>query len=298
MTETVVEKVTFDAHGVTLAGHLHLPATADRALPAVVVAGAWTTVKEQMAGLYARRLAERGFAALAFDFTGYGESDGEPRDVESPSLKVRDLGHAVTFLSGLDRVSPARIGALGICAGGAFAAAAAANDNRIASLALVAPGLQDGELMRLALGGEEAFAARLAEGQRARAHYEETGQVEYVPGVSETDSTAAMFGPYAYYLDPARGAVPQWGNRWATMAWAEWLTFEPQPSADRITAPVLIVHSESAGIPVGARRFADRLTGARELVWLEERSQFDFYDTEPTVTDSVDNVARHLHATL
>jgi alpha/beta superfamily hydrolase len=36
-----------------------------------------------MADRYARELAARGFAALSFDFTGFGASDGEPRDLES-----------------------------------------------------------------------------------------------------------------------------------------------------------------------------------------------------------------------
>ncbi|MER6943754.1 alpha/beta fold hydrolase [Nonomuraea sp. NPDC000554] len=293
-----LEHVTFDADGVTLAGHLHRPDDATGDLPAVVVTGAWTTVKEQMAGLYAERLAEQGFVALAVDFTGYGESGGQPRDVESPSLKVSDLHHAVAFLSGVNGVDPARIGSLGICAGSAFSAVHAAADPRVRSLALVAPGLQDGELARMALGGEESFQEHLATGQKARAHYEATGEVEYVAAVSDTDPTAAMYGPFTYYLDPGRGAIPEYGNRFALMAWAEWLTFEPIPSADDITVPVLLVHSDTAAVPDGARRFAARLKGPHEFVWLDDRSQFDFYDTEPTVTESVTHATRHFAATL
>ena len=45
----------------------------------MIVTGTWTTVKEQMAGIYARELANRGLAALAFDFTGWGESGGAPQ---------------------------------------------------------------------------------------------------------------------------------------------------------------------------------------------------------------------------
>jgi len=293
-----MEKVSFDADGVTLAGLLFRPDDATGDLPAVVVAGAWTTVKEQMAGLYAQRLADHGFVTLAFDFTGYGESGGEPRDTESPSRKATDLHHAVSFLAGLDGVDPHRIGSLGICAGAAFTAVHAADDPRVRSLALVAPGLQDAGLARMALGGEESFQQHLVTGRAARAHYEQTGEVEYVTAVSDTDPGAAMFGPFTYYLDPARGAIPQYANRFALMAWAEWLTFEPIPSADRIGVPVLIVHSESAAIPVGARRFAERLRGPHEFVWLPDRTQFDFYDQEPTVTESVDHVARHLTATM
>jgi len=60
----------------------------------------------------------------------------------------------------------------------------------------------------------------------------------------------------------------------------------------------LVVHSETAAIPDGIRRFAARLHAPLQTVWLDGRTQFDFYDDEPTVTESIDHAARHLHATL
>lgn len=59
--------------GDRLVGDLYLPAATAGDLPALAVTGSWTTVKEQMASLYAQRLAQRGFAALAFDFAALPE---------------------------------------------------------------------------------------------------------------------------------------------------------------------------------------------------------------------------------
>src|SRR5688500_11670962 len=72
-------QVTFQNEGSTLVGTLYLPADHQpgQRLPGVVVTGAWTSIKEQMSGLYAREMAERGFAALAFDFRGWGQSGGD-----------------------------------------------------------------------------------------------------------------------------------------------------------------------------------------------------------------------------
>jgi fermentation-respiration switch protein FrsA (DUF1100 family) len=73
-----------------------------------------------MAGLYARKLSEQGFAALAFDSRYYGESGGAPRQLESPTAKVQDLKNAITYLSSLpatDRndllIPPQRLSARG-----------------------------------------------------------------------------------------------------------------------------------------------------------------------------------------
>jgi dienelactone hydrolase len=59
------QKVTFAAEGAALTGNLFLPDGAEGPVPAVVVAGTWTSVKELMADRYAERLADRGYAALS-----------------------------------------------------------------------------------------------------------------------------------------------------------------------------------------------------------------------------------------
>jgi fermentation-respiration switch protein FrsA (DUF1100 family) len=51
----------------------------------VIVEGSFTSVKEQMPGTYAQKFADEGFVALAFDYARYGESAGEPRQLESPA---------------------------------------------------------------------------------------------------------------------------------------------------------------------------------------------------------------------
>ncbi|MEH7906390.1 alpha/beta hydrolase [Rhizobium laguerreae] len=52
--------VSFQNEGVTLAGTLYLPADykPGEKRPGVLVTGAWTSIKEQMSGLYAEEMAE------------------------------------------------------------------------------------------------------------------------------------------------------------------------------------------------------------------------------------------------
>lgn len=296
---TSVERVSFDSEGDTLVGHLYRPAGS--AVPvstrAVVVTGSWATVKEQMAGRYARGLAERGYVALAFDFRGYGESEGLPRDFESPEQKIVDIHHAVSYLQGVPGVDRQRIGAMGICAGSGYTVGNAADDDRVRSLALVAPWLHNGALVETVYGGSEGVHERIAAGEQARQRYQDTGEVDYVPAVSTTDPRAAMYGPFEYYLDENRGAIPAWGNRFAVMAWPGWLRFDSISFAPSVTVPTVMVHSEDGAIPDGARLFHAGLRGSGQLHWTSG-NQFDFYDDEPTVNGALHTVDAHFRETL
>ncbi len=132
------KKVTFKTqYGLTLAADLYTPAASEKLkvksekLPAIAVSGPFGAVKEQCSGLYAMKMAERGFVALAFDPSYTGESSGEPRRTASPDINTEDFMAAVDFLSKQDNVDAERIGIIGICGWGGIALNAAATDTRI-----------------------------------------------------------------------------------------------------------------------------------------------------------------------
>ncbi|WP_236638258.1 alpha/beta hydrolase [Mangrovicoccus ximenensis] len=118
-------------------GDLYLPKDRGEApLAALAVAGPFGAVKEQAAGLYAQEMAERGFAALAFDPSFIGESGGQPRYVASPDINTEDFMAAVDCLGLLPEVDRERIGMIGICGFGGMALNAAAPDKRVKAVAV------------------------------------------------------------------------------------------------------------------------------------------------------------------
>lgn len=250
-----------------------------------------------MAGRYAAGLAQRGLTALAFDFRGYGTSKGDPRNFESPERKIADIVSAAEYLKSRPDVDSSRIGALGICAGAGYIAVAGSRNPEIRSVAMVAPWLHDATLVQDIYGGPDGIRERMTLGEAARAKYESTGEVDYIPAASDTDERAAMYGPFDYYLNDDRGAIPQWGNRFAVMSWPEWLTFDPIAVAPRCTAPTFMLHSPDAAVPDGARRFHEALTASKELQWTTG-TQFDFYDQKSTVAPALDSVRAHFERTL
>src|SRR3954452_16554514 len=130
-------KINFTRDGLSLVGNLFTPEGFDENghYQAVIVEGSFSSVKEQMPGTYARKFAEQGFVALAFDYGHYGESAGEPRQLEWPAEKLSDLQAAVSYLTELPYVQA--VGMAGVCPSAGNAAYLGAADPRIKALATV-----------------------------------------------------------------------------------------------------------------------------------------------------------------
>ena len=290
-------KIKFKSEGHFLAGNLYVPTNIKegKIYPAVIIAGSWTTVKEQMAAIYARKFSEKGYFALAFDFRNYGGSQGEPRYMEQPHKKVEDIKSAISYLRMLRQVDPEGISVFGVCAGAMYALMAAATDSRIKSVATAASWLLDDEATRLIYGGEEGVAQKRKLAQDAIKLYYDTGKMIYIPTISATDSEAAMFGEYDYYLNPDRGRIDEWSNdKFALASWEEWLTLDTMPFAKQIEKPIIMIHSDGCILPDHTLRFFnDVISPEKELKWLDKKSkkrydhQANFYDQDYEVNYAI-----------
>lgn len=291
MTMLVGDMVEFHSGGNRLIGTLYNGAAADA--PAILVTGSWTTVKEQMAGLYARKLAEKGFRALAFDFAMFGESEGEPRERESPSAKIDDIEAASRWL--VSQGGP--VGGLAVCASAGYMAHAIARGAPIAAFATVAAWLHDAGSVGEVYDGDAGVAKRTAEGEAALRAYEDTGEVRYVSAFDEHDPQAAMGAMVKdYYGDPRHGAVPEWTNRLAILSWPEWLRFDGVAIAPNVSVPTLLVHSKDAAFPDNAQKFADAAPDAA-IDW-RAGGQIDFYYKPAQVDPAVTKVSEHFRQHL
>lgn len=286
-----MERVTFKRDDLLLKGDLFIPKDFDasKKYPAVIVGGSLTSVKEQMAGTYAAKLAEQGIISLAFDYSHYGESEGQPRQFENPANKLKDMEAAVSFLDELSYTD--QIGALGVCTSGGNVAYLAANDPRVKAIATVAAWLPNEATLPLLYGGEENLSQLRNVGKKAKESYAKTGNNETVLAYSNTDKTASHFGPMEYYMDINRGGgVSEWRNEFSVMSWETWLDFDPMSKAKKITTPMMLVHSDGSALPDNAKQFYNELSGEKQLVWLEGY-HFDFYDQDQQVNQASENVS-------
>jgi fermentation-respiration switch protein FrsA (DUF1100 family) len=293
--------VRFPSSGLTLAGHLYTPDTPiDGRLPAIVVGHPTTGVKEQTAGLYAERLAQRGFVALAFDAAYQGESTGEPRGLEDPFQRAEDVRNAVTYLTTLDEVDADRIGVLGICGSGGYVPFAAQTDHRMRAVATVSA-VDIPTLFRSP--DPDAFEQLVAQAGVRRSQ-EAAGEppalVDALPTEIDENTPKGTREFFEYYRTP-RGQHPRSTNKWVARSADVLAQFDPYAEVHRIAPrPLLMIagtEAESLAFSEGA---VAKAGDTAELYRVEGATHVDLYDRDPYVEQAVTRLtaffAEHLPA--
>ena len=290
------EKVHFQSEGLKVVGTLFRPQNSKEeevSLPAILVAGAMSGVKEQVAGQYAERIAKDGYVTLVLDHRHFGESEGEPRQHEDPAKKLEDFKNAISFISSLKGIDRERIGACGISMGGGYMLQLAAFDRRIKSVSIVASGLNLADTL-LEILGKEGFVNFLKEFNNARQRHYDTGEVQYIPAVATDNKPAAMIGdePFEYY-GTSRAWSPGWVNRYTTESIENLMSYNAIPYARIVSpTPLLIIHGKNDKycLPKFAQEVYDLADEPKEILWLDTSNHIDLYDNEKYVGPAISKI--------
>lgn len=298
-----MSKVTFqnlNGQGVTMAAVIHFPAGFDaaRKYPAVVVSHPGGGVKEQAAGLYARKLAEYGeLITIAYDASYQGESTGLPRQLENPHVRTEDVSAVIDYLSTLPYVDPDRIGAMGICAGAGYSANAAINDRRIKALGLVSA-VNIGQMFRNGWENtvKDADAVGYIDfGSKARtadAGNTEPATLPLAPMREEDAPNAELREAWEYYHTP-RCQHPNAPGFMLARSLTQIITYDAYHKAEAfLTQPMLAV----VGSAAGSRWMSDDLLARaastdKTLHVVEGAHHMSLYDVPKYVDEAVAKLA-------
>lgn len=291
MTENTMRHVTYRNLGWESAADIYLPPNFDetRKYPAVVSTHPIGSCKEQTSGnVYAAALARAGFVAIAFDASFQGQSGGQPRFIEDPAIRVSDIRFAIDYLVTLPYVDAERIGAIGICGGGAYTIHAAMTDHRIKALVSIT-GVNFGRLIREGFSNFDPVSALEAMGKQrtAEAQGAERHVINYLPpsveegrqaGITDIDVLEATD-----YYTSARGQQPNGATSGlfsfnsAAFGWDAFLHAEVL-----LTQPLLVVIGDKPG-GFGAYRDGWEIYGRaaskdKQILVAEGWSHYDLYD--------------------
>jgi fermentation-respiration switch protein FrsA (DUF1100 family) len=294
--------VSFASHGETCAAW-HLAGKGDafageHGRPCVVMAGGFGMSRDCGLLPSAEEFAEAGLDVLLFDYRGFGESTGNPRQLAWPPRHREDYRAAVEFARGLDGVDAERIVLWGTSWSGGHVVYVAAADTRIVAAIAQTPDL-DGikTLMRIReYAGLRQQLELTWHGLRDLLAGRAGRPPVMLPTVAPPGELGGMTTDES---DPGMRAIagPTWRNEvTARAAFAEW-TNRATARMGEIRCPILIqiADRDSVAPPAAARAAAWRAKGRVE-VREYPCAHFDIYLEwrERAVADQLRFLRRHL----
>ena len=284
-----IHPVHYKLHGVEIAANVYTPAGYDPAkkYPAVAVAHPNGGVKEQVAGLYAQRLAELGYITITADAAYQGASGGEPRNLDVPYFRTEDIHGMADYLMQYPGVDVQRMGVLGICGGGGYTLNAAKSDKRFKAVATLSMfntgrvrrnGYMDSQLDSVQEHLHQASAARAAEISSGTVSY--SGTVDF-DGI--TDEEIAKIGNDLY-----REGMQYYGRthrhpnstfKYRTAGLMELMTWDVTDQIELIDQPLLLMAGSKAdSLYMSEDAFAKAAgTQAKELFLIEGATHIQTY---------------------
>lgn len=140
MTQPDRVDVTFYVRGVECAAWLYLPSGAtDEGAPAVVLAHGLGGVREWRLDDYARAFQKAGYACLVFDYRGFGDSEGTPRQIVDPAMLLEDWRAAIGYARSRHEIDPDRVVLFGTSFSGGHVTRLGAEDHRLAAVIAQGP---------------------------------------------------------------------------------------------------------------------------------------------------------------
>jgi hypothetical protein len=302
-----INPVTYKLNGIDISANVYTPANynSNNKYPAVVVAHPNGGVKEQVAGLYAQRLAEQGYITIAADAAYQGASGGLPRNVDKPANRIEDIRGMADFITKYAGVNANHLGILGICGGGGYALKAAQTDKRfkaIATLSMFNSGLarRNGYMDSQVSTIQE----RLKQASDARAQESAGGKIIYAADTKLTDEQIANL-PFDLYRQGFEyygktHAHPSSTFKYTMSSLLDLMNFDAASNMDLINQPLLMMAGSKADSLYMTQRAFKGATNAKnkELFLIDGATHIETYWKPQYVNQAMGKLTQFFGETL
>lgn len=301
--EVNIHPISYEINGLKIAANVYTPAgyteDTDTLYPAVCVAHPNGGVKEQVSGLYAQRLAENGYIAIAADAAYQGGSEGEPRYTDNPAYRVEDIHRMADIIAQYPGVDAERIGVLGICGGGGYTIKAAQSDKRLKAVATLSM-FNTGDVRKNGLNDSQVdtIQERLLEASQARAQEAAGGEVLYTPNMMDTmtveEANALPDGLYkgGYFYYGVDYAHPNSDSSYTVSSLLNLVNFDAVDNAELINQPLLMMAGSEADTLYMTEEVFEAATGTdnKELFLIDGAQHIETYWVPEYVDQAVNKL--------
>lgn len=292
------QELSFTSRG-TRCSAWHFRAAGEHARPVVVMAHGFGGTKDSGLQPFAERFAAAGIDVFAFDYRGFGASEGSPRQTISLERQLADFHSAIAAAADLPDVDRDRIALWGASMSGGHVLQVAGDRDDIAAVMALTPltsGLAAG---RAAIGERDVLTALrwTATGVRSKVSVARGGAATLMPIVGRPGEPGALTlsGAYESYLAMAG---PTWRNQIDSSVSMELGRMNVKAAVRRITCPALVqIGDFDRFVPAGAVAKTAELARAQV-----HRYACDHFDVWPgnewfdkTVEDQLVFLRRVLH---
>lgn len=130
---------TFLSQGAECAVRVYRPAEQHTPVPVIVMAHGFGAVRALRLYAYAEQFAAAGYAVAVFDYRGFGESAGTPRQVLDVPMQHQDWRAALAYARTLPGIDPERVVAWGTSFAGGHVISVAGQGEPLAAIIAQVP---------------------------------------------------------------------------------------------------------------------------------------------------------------
>lgn len=294
-----IHPVSYKIKDISIVANVYTPANFDpsKKYAALVIAHPNGGVKEQVAGLYAQRLAEQGYITITADAAYQGGSGGTPRNVDKPASRIEDIHAMADFISQYQGVDTSKLGLLGVCGGGGYALTAAQSDKRFKAIATVSM-FNSGIVRRNGFMNSQVATIqdRLRQASDARALEAAGKEIRYTANVVITDEMADkmpfdLYREGHYYYNRTH-AHPNSTFKYTMSSLMDLMTFDASNNMDLINQPLLMIAGSKADSFYMTEDAFNKATNAKnkELFKINGATHIQTYWKPEYVSQAVDKL--------